>query len=142
MILRYLVAQYKDGARGEDWKFDCWGLVRHARRALYGGPLLPEYAGELRFNPSEFTKRYREQARKMVRLDTPRKGSIAAVVKGIICVHVGLVTHDITGTSDQLFVLDINPKVGAAWRPLKDFERDHYGKRVLYYDDKDLPKRP
>lgn len=134
IVLRFLAAGYRDGARGEEGMYDCWGLVRQARTDLYGLPLLPEFAGELRFDPQEFTRRYQEQARKM-RETAPKPGAIAAVMRGRLCVHVALITHDVTRASNDLYALEINPDICARWIHINEFERAHYGKLVKYYAD-------
>lgn len=136
-IIGYLHCDYKDGARGPK-EFDCWGLVRDARTKLYKREMLPEFAGELRFNPAEFTRNYREQAKNMVEC-TAKAGAIAAILKRGICVHVALITHDIGGNTDKLYALEINPEIGARYISLRSFERAYSMRTIKYYDDKDLP---
>nr|WP_314877332.1 hypothetical protein [uncultured Pseudomonas sp.] len=79
--------------------------------------------------PKEFTRAYRAEAEHM-EVCQAEQGSIAAVMRGYICVHVALVV-DLDG---RLKVLEINPKRGARCIPLHQWERDH--NTVVYYRDR------
>lgn len=127
---KYLTAQYFDGGR-ELPCIDCWGLVRLARQEL-GWPLLPSFGTVRCTQPKAFTESYREQAGQMETC-VPEHGAIAAVFRGAICIHVGLVM-EIDG---RLAVLEINPKTGARWLRVADFEQAY--PRVLYYRDSHIP---
>lgn len=134
LMMKYLSAEYKDGARGENGKYDCWGLVRIARHEIYGMELLPSRCGELRLKPKEFTRHFQEQA-KLMRMVDAKPAAIAAVLSGRLCTHVALVTHDITRSGKGLHVLEINPDIAARWIPISEFERYYYGREIIYYAD-------
>ena len=139
MIAKYLMASYRDGARGEDGEYDCWGMARAARVELYGRQLLDSRGGEYQHDPAGFTARYREQIAEMVEIENPVPGAVVAVLKKkLICMHVALVTHDINGTGMGLHILDINPGRGARLIPLFRFLEEHKLRTIKYYDDKSL----
>lgn len=127
-INRYLQCRYEDGARGPD-VFDCWGLVRHVRHFELGKRLLASYGALRNTAPREFTKAYREESAEMEQCG-PEHGAIAAVLVGKICTHVAVVL----GTSTGLFVLEINPRRGPRFVPLRTWLRDHV--TVTYHRDK------
>lgn len=142
MIGKYLIASYKDGARGEAGQYDCWGMARAARVELYGRQLLDSRGGEYQHDPDGFTARYREQIAEMVEVETPEPGTVVAVLrKKFICTHVALVVHDINGTGMGLHILDINPGRGARLIPLFRFLEEHRFRTIKYYDDKNLPQQ-
>lgn len=121
-------ARYLDGARGEDWQYDCWGLVREARHKHCGMRLLPSW-GEIRNTmPKKFTKAYREEAAKMHEC-APEHGAVAAVFIGDLCVHVALVVL----ADGRLHALEINNKRGVDFSRLVDFEALY--QKVIYYRD-------
>lgn len=139
MIAKYLMASYRDGARGEDGEYDCWGLARAARVELYGRKLLPSRGGEYQHDPEGFTEHYKDQASQMVEIDTPVPGAMIAVLKKkVVCIHVALVVHDINKTGLGLHILDINPGRGARLLPLFRFLEEHTLRTIKYYDDPDL----
>lgn len=125
----YLKAGYRDGARL--WRgghYDCWALCREVRHLHYGKRLLESW-GELRNDmPREFTQAYRAESAHLVQGD-PSPGAIAAVFRGKLCVHVGVVV-EIDG---ELRVLDINPKRGPRLQRVHDFELEYL--RVEYWND-------
>jgi hypothetical protein len=129
-IEHYLRAEYEDGARGPD-KYDCWGLCREVRHKHYGARLLPSW-GDVRHDmPREFTQAYREEAQYMEQC-VPEPGAIACVFRGALMLHVAAVI-DLDG---RLAVLEINPKAGARWRGVRDFEAPYA--KVIYYRDRSL----
>lgn len=139
MIAKYLMASYRDGARGEGGEYDCWGMARAARVELYGRQLLDSRGGEYQHDPAGFTARYREQIAEMVEVEKPVPGSVIAVLKKkMICTHVALVVHDINGTGMGLHILDINPGRGARLIPLFRFLEENKLRTIKYYDDKSL----
>lgn len=139
MIKKYLTAVYKDGARGEDGFYDCWGMVREARVELYGRKLLPSRGGEYQYDPQGFTKHYDEQKSEMVEITEPVPGSVIAVLrKKYICTHVALVLHDLHNTGTGLQVLEINPKQGPRLWPLYRFLEANKIRTIKYYDDKSI----
>lgn len=124
---RYLSCDYEDGARGPD-KFDCWGMVRDVLHKHLGGRLMPSW-GEVRNTmPRAFTKAYMAEAGSMVEC-TACPGAIAAVFRGALMLHVGIV-FDIEG---RLHVLETNERSGPRIRLVKDFEAPYL--KVKYYRD-------
>lgn len=132
-MIKYLKARYKDGARGEDGFYDCWGLVRAARHELFNRPLLPSYGGEYQRDPAGFTKHYNNQAQRMREIESPCPGAVVAVLRGKICIHVALVVEDNR-------VIEINPKTQARAIPLSRFKSDYAHRTIKYYDDQNLPE--
>lgn len=122
-------AVYVDGGRGPT-EFDCWGLTRHVRAEHLGQRLLPSYGDLRNTDPRQFTRAYRTEAAIMGECSAEH-GSIAAVLVGTICTHVGLVI----ATDGQLRILEINPQRGARFIALHSWQRDHV--RVTYH--RDLP---
>ena len=126
-VEKYLFLEYEDGARGPD-KMDCWGLVRHVLHHELGGRLMPSWGHVRNTSPRLFTRAYKAEAASMVEC-SPCVGAIAAVFRGALMVHVGIVI-DIDG---RLCVLEINPKAGSRWRTVADFQRPYL--KVVYYRD-------
>ncbi len=122
----YIGKQYEDGARGPD-KHDCWSLVRTIRHAM-GYPLLPSFGNIRHTMPKEFTTACRSIARGMI-AGEPKIGSIAAVFRGKICIHVALVVE----IEDKLAVIEINPDTNCRWLRLPEFEKRCL--KVIYYHD-------
>ena len=126
-VENYLGKPYEDGARGPD-RFDCWGLVRHVRHAHCGARLLPSWGHVRNTMPREFTRAYAAESAKMRQCE-PEPGAIAAVFRGMLCIHVGVVV-EIDG---RLAVLEINQRSGVRWLRVPDFERQYI--KVRYYAD-------
>ncbi|MCY1445488.1 hypothetical protein D9M71_620040 [compost metagenome] len=80
--------------------------------------------------PRLFTRAYKAEAASMDECK-PESGAIAAVFRGSLMVHVGVVLE----LDGRLCVLEINPKSGARIRSVKDFEAPYL--RVIYYRDRD-----
>ena len=138
-VHKYLECEYKDGARGEEVDgvvyHDCWSLVRHVIHHELGGRLMPSW-GYVRSNMSkEFTKAYRAESESMEQC-APEVGAIAAVFRGSLMVHVGVVLQ----IDGRLAVLDINPKARCRWRTICDFEAP-YAKVIYYRDRSSLSKQ-
>lgn len=132
-MIEFLKARYKDGARGEDGQYDCWGLVRAARVALYGRPMLPAFGGEYQRDPAGFTRHYATQAQHMCEVGGHSPGVVIAVLRGQICIHVALCVEG--GR-----VLEINPRVQARCVSLSRFLDDNAHRTIKYYDDQNLAK--
>lgn len=128
-VNRYLSCQYEDGARGEDDKYDCWGLVRHVRHYELGYRLLASYGHLRNTEPREFTRAYATEAEHLERCDAEH-GAIASVLVGRICVHVAVVLK----TDNGLQILEINPSRGPRFMPLATWLRDH--NTVTYHRDR------
>jgi hypothetical protein len=125
---QYLLAEYEDGARGPH-KFDCWGLVREVRHVHCGKRLLPSWGHLRNTQPKEFTQAYREESGRMDEC-LPEPGAVAAVFRGLICIHVAVVVD----LGEGLRVLEINPKRGARLMRVSDFEAQYL--KVRYYRDR------
>lgn len=123
-LSRYLSAPYKDGARGP-LAYDCYGLAIAVRHKVFGLPLLPSLGGVGRDKLRANTLAYRELKIGLEEC-SPEPGAIAAVFKGELMAHVGVVVH----LDGQLKVLDTNPG-GPRIRPVRDFESAY--QRVVYY---------
>lgn len=124
----YLLAEYEDGGRGPH-KFDCWGLARHVRHEHCGKRLLPSWGHLRNTQPREFTEAYRTESDQMEESE-PEVGAIAAVFRGMICIHVAVVVD----LGQGLRVLEINPKRGARLLRVADFEAQYL--KVRYYRDR------
>lgn len=127
-VEQYLVCEYEDGARGPD-RYDCWGLVRHVLHAHLGGRLMPSWGHVRNTMPRLFTRAYQAEAASMDECG-PCVGAIAAVFRGAIVAHVGIVFE----LGGHLRVLEMNPKTGVRHLPVRDFEAPYY--RVAYYRDR------
>lgn len=131
-VEQYLACDYEDGARGPD-RWDCWGLVRHVIHGHLGGRLLPSWGHVRNTMPRTFTRAYRVESAALEECK-PEVGAIAAVFTGSLMTHVG-VCIDVDG---RLVVLEMNPKTGVRWRPVRDFEAPYA--KVRYYRDKKTPE--
>lgn len=123
----YLRASYRDGARGPD-EYDCWGLVREVRSAIYGKRLLPSWGHVRHDMAGEFTRAYREEAEQMAPC-APEVGAIACVFRGSLCLHVAVVV-EIDG---ELAILEMNPKRNCCWSRIPAWESRHL--KFAYYRD-------
>jgi len=123
----FIGMEYEDGARGPQ-KYDCWGLVRAIRQEVLNMPLLPSFGHVRHTMLREFNRCYQTTADTMQECK-PEVGTIAAVFRGPICVHVAVVV-EIDGA---LAVMEINPTTNCRWLRVPDFER-RYAK-VKYYRD-------
>ncbi|OHC12255.1 MAG: hypothetical protein A2002_09450 [Pseudomonadales bacterium GWC1_66_9] len=108
--------------------YNCWGLARAVRHEVYGLPLLPEYGRHVQASPHA-QRDYQIQAGEMEEC-APEPGSIAAVFRGPLCIHVGVVIE----VEGRLAVLETNQRSGCRWLRVPDFERRWL--RVIYYRDK------
>lgn len=114
--------------RGRDMQgLDCWGLVRLARKEIYGFPFLPSYAEIDPMDKRSLTEACAETVQKHLMPSTPMPGHIAAAYQGRICVHVGIVI-EVDGIT---FILETDDPHGVERTPLRDFERRY--SKVIYY---------
>ena len=130
---KYLDCDYEDGARGPD-KFDCWGLVRHVLHNELGGRLMPSWGHVRNTMPRLFTKAYQAEAGGMLECE-PCHGAIAAVFRGALMIHVGIVFE----LDSRLYVLEINENTRARIKLVKDFSAPYY--KVRYYRDRDISEQ-
>lgn len=131
---KYMLFQYKPGARGEDGFIDCWGLTRLIRHEVYGHPMLPSWAEARYSRPGSVDDAYQRQTRNMVEVKA-RPGAVAMVLRRGVCIHVALVIDDKS-------VIDISRK-GSRPRitKLSDWLRDYPAPlwRVVYYCENTQP---
>lgn len=104
---------------------NCWGLVRLARRELFGLPWLPETTCEAMDKPAVTATAHQILAG-MVR-SPAAPAAVAFCWRGQLCLHVGLVIE----ADGRLQVMDIDQGRGMRLTPLREFERRY--QRVEYY---------
>lgn len=109
---------------------DCWGLALFVRRDL-GLPELPDDPEAIRGNGRAVSAQFAGISESMQKGE-PRSGSLAAVFKGALFVHVGVVIF----ADGRLWVAETNPGVGVMMRRLSDFVASYY--KVIFYNDRDL----
>lgn len=129
----FLSVPYVDGGRTLDG-LDCWGLALQVRREL-GLPELPDDPAAIRGNGSAVSAQFRGIAGQLA-IGQPCPGALAAVFKGPLFVHVGVVVQ----ADGRLWVIETNPGVGAHLRKVADFNAAYY--KVVYYCDRDIPEPP
>ena len=85
---QYLYAPYRTGGRGPR-SYDCWGFVQAALAEQYDKHL-PIF-GHVTRKGGENIQNAHDQLRSTVKMCEPQDGAIAAVYRGGIFEHVGLV---------------------------------------------------
>lgn len=125
-INAWLRIPYRDYGRGEDGS-DCWGLVRIVRRALRGD-LLPAYGAVDPDDKAAMTAVAGQVIGAGFAEVAPQVGALAAVWRGPLCLHVGIVIE----AEGRLAVLETNRATGPRWLRIKDFESRY--PRVTYHD--------
>lgn len=128
---QYLRVPYMDGGRTMAG-LDCWGLAL-CIRADMGLPDLPDDPLATRGNGSAIAAQFRGISDSMDRGD-PAPGALAAVFKGSLFVHVGVVVQ----ADGRLWVMETNPGVGVMMRRVLDFIAAYY--KVIFYNDRNLPE--
>lgn len=128
-LIPYLSAPYVEGGRSLQ-ALDCWGLVLLIREHM-GLPELPSLGGVDRTTPLGMNASYKKVSGGLI-AGEPQIGSIAAVFRGSLLVHVGVVL-EIEG---RLAVLETNPGSGVRWMRVPQFNERYY--RVVYYHDPNL----
>lgn len=132
MLNKYMNAPYKEGGRGPA-AFDCWGLCISVRHQVFGLQLLPTLGSVGKGRIRENTHAYHD-LRKGMEECAPEPGAIAAVFRGELCLHVGVVVV----SEGRLKVIDTNPG-GACLRTTGEFEAIH--PKVVYYRDRILSEQ-
>lgn len=126
----YLGSAYVDGGRGEVVdcvrRYDCYGLARAVRHEVYGLPMLPAWGLATRHDLRLSASCYREQIAQLAEC-RPQPGALAAVLRGRLCTHVGVVVE----LDGLLAVMDTHAHTGPRWMRLADFERKYL--QVVYY---------
>lgn len=106
---------------------DCWGLVRLVRHQLRGdwlpafGRVCPDDKRQITQNAATLFAPMREQIQ-------PRPGALAAVWRGRLCLHMGIVIL----VEGVLAVLETNRATGVRWFRIGDYNAMH--QRVTYHD--------
>lgn len=131
-VEKYLRAPYLDGGRTFDG-LDCWGSLLLVRAELGCRPL-PSLGGVTRHTVRTMGSRYSEVSSGL-EVCEPEPGAIAAVFRGALFVHVGVVV-EIDG---RLAVLETNPASGARWLRVPEFLSFYY--KVIFYRDSNLPEQ-
>lgn len=126
---QYLRVPYVDGGRDMDG-LDCWGLALCVRRDL-GLPHLPADPAAVRGNGAAIARQFEGISGGLERGE-PAPGSLAAVFKGSLFVHVGVVI----AADGRLWVMETNPGVGVMMRRVPDFIAAYY--KVIFYNDRNL----
>lgn len=121
---------YVRGGRGPR-EYDCWGMTRDARAALFGWALLPTCASALPGNLKEITRAVSLVSNEcgMVARSSAHAGHVATAWHGALCVHVGLVVE----VDARMWVLETDAPTGPCLTKLSEFE-ERYSK-VVYYAD-------
>jgi hypothetical protein len=125
-VNHYLAATYRDGGRGP-YEYDCFGLTREVLNERCGWPLMPAFGALRHSDPKGMTVAQRDTVASM-RICDPAHGVLACVFRGVLMVHVAVIIE----LDGALAALEINPKQGARWSRIPDFERQYL--RVVYYD--------
>ncbi len=129
----FLQVPYVDG--GRDWAgLDCWGIVRLARSALFGKPLLESFGHILNkgceAHHQAMTDVY-HQLKDQYQEVLAKPGAIACCFKGGVLIHVGVVVSD----GGMVKVLHTRAGNGAQLLNLRNFNR--LSVDVRYFDDSD-----
>lgn len=128
---KYFSVPYVEGGRDLNG-LDCWGLALAIRSDL-GLPPLADDPLAIKGNGQAIARQFQEVAAGLER-DSIKPGALAAVFKGPLFVHVGVVVE----ADDRLWVAETNPGVGPCMRPVADFVRAYY--KVVFYCDRNLPE--
>ena len=118
MINGWLAIPYVAYGRGLEGS-DCWGLVCIVREAVRGDRL-PAFAD------IHDKRALTHAAHDMIshgwrEVTDPRPGTLVAVWRGALCMHIGIVI-EIDG---RTAVIDSDEKRGVAWKWLTDYLRQH-----------------
>lgn len=114
-IQHYLRTVWTDAGREYPY-LDCWGLVLAVRSDM-GLPSLPSFADVLHDDTRSITHAYRD-ALGQLRKTEPVPGAIAAVKRGSLCRHVGVVVE----SDGMLWVLEARPE-GASITRIEKYQR-------------------
>lgn len=114
-------------------ELDCWGLVRLARVALFGRPMLPSYSETDPDDKAGLTVAASEvRGQGGFKEVQPKPGAIATGWRARLCVHVGLVVE----AEGRLWVLETDVGTGPVLTKINAFEARYT--RVVFYDDQSL----
>lgn len=125
-VHEFLKVPYLDRGRTMDG-LDCWGQLLLVRDQL-GMQSLPDIGPVSRAEPIAMQREYGKVSSTLVE-GLPCVGAIAAVFRGTLFVHVGVVL-EIEG---RLAVLETNEGSGPRWMRVQDFVNTYY--KVIFYRD-------
>lgn len=128
-MMDLMQAPYLDGGRTLQG-IDCWGVVLEVRRRM-GLPELPSIGGTVRSDVKEATRFYQSISAGLA-IGPPRPGAIAAVLRGGLFVHAGVVIE----ADGRTWVMDTNPGNLPTMHPIADFLATYF--KVTFYHDIDL----
>lgn len=132
-VEKYLTCPYLDAGRSLAG-LDCWGQLLLVRAELGCQPL-PSLGGVTRHTVRTMGSQYAEVSNGL-EVCEPEVGAIAAVFRGALFVHVGIVI-EIDGI---LAVLETNPASGARWLRVPEFLSFYY-KVIFYRDHPNIPQQ-
>lgn len=121
---RYMRSRYVN--KGREWPdLDCWGLTRLAFHERHGIdlPMLENLDAASLMGKS---RNYARLSKILPQCD-PQDGSIAAVVTGNVCEHVGLCI----AIAGVLYVMETTLESGPRIIPMTEFKREY--RNVLCY---------
>lgn len=127
-----LSVPYLDRGRTMDG-LDCWGQLLLVRKHL-GMPSLPDIGPVSRAEPIAMQREYGKVSSTLTE-GPPCLGAIAAVFRGTLFVHVGVVL-EIEG---RLAVLETNEGSGPRWMRVQDFVDTYY--KVIFYNDQSVSEQ-
>lgn len=123
-VHEFLRVPYVDRGRTMEG-LDCWGQLLLVRGQL-GMPSLPDIGPVTRAEPIAMQREYGKVSSGLVECN-PCVGAIAAVFRGTLFVHVGVVL-EIDG---RLAILETNEGSGPRWMRVQDFVDAYY--KVIFY---------
>lgn len=132
-VEKYLSVPYLDGGRTLQGS-DCWGFVLAVREEL-GLPSLPSIGLTTRHTPLAMSRDYENVSSGLVE-GSPRDGAIAAVFRGRLMAHVGIVIT----IDGRLACLETNPASGPRWSWVAAFN-DRYLRVIYYHDREGIPEQ-
>ena len=130
-MIEIMSAPYLDCGRDENG-IDCWGIVLWVRRYL-GLPELPSIGSTSRADTLSASKYY-AQISEILEVGKPRPGSIAAVIRGGVFLHAGVVID----ADGRRWVMEINPGSTAKLSSVEDFCSTYF--KVIFYNDRNFPE--
>lgn len=131
-VHKFLKVPYVDRGRTMDG-LDCWGQLLLVREHL-GMPSLPDIGPVSRAEPIAMQREYGKVSSGLSECK-PCIGAIAAVFRGTLFVHVGVVL-EIDG---RLAVLETNEGSGPRWMRVQDFVDTYY--KVIFYNDQSVSEQ-
>lgn len=127
---KFLLTRYVEGGRGPV-DYDCWGMTRDAKHALFGGRLMPTCADAAPGLLPVITRTVERVAADfgMRQERQPSAGMVATAWMGRVCVHVGLVV----GANGGIRILETDKPTGPCLTRVAQFEARY--SKVVYYAD-------